>query len=36
VFYARLGYREVGVVPGYTVDAAGARHDTVIMYRELS
>ncbi len=34
-FYRALGYELVGVVPGYTAEADGARHDTVILYREL-
>lgn len=34
-FYRMLGYREVGVIPGYYVDAAGQRHDNVSLYREL-
>jgi len=34
-FYRALGYELVGVVPGYTVEADGTRHDTVILYREL-
>ena len=33
LFYRHLGYRDVGIVPGYTVDARGDRHDTVILYR---
>lgn len=35
VLYRRLGYREVGVIPGNSTDAAGRRHDTVMLYREL-
>lgn len=35
-FYRRVGYREVGVVPGYTVGPAGERYDTVSFYNELS
>ena len=34
-FYKQLGYREGGVIPGFTTDAAGARHDHVSMYRQL-
>lgn len=34
-FYKALGYREVGVIPGWTMDAAGTRYDHVEMYREL-
>ena len=35
-FYRGLGYTAVGVVPGYTLAWDGDRHDTVILYRELS
>jgi len=35
-FYRELGYREVGVVPGYTVGPAGERYDNMTLYRELS
>ena len=35
-FYRGLGYTTVGVVPGYTLAREGDRHDTVILYRELS
>jgi acetyltransferase len=34
-FYTRLGYREAGVIPGYTVGAAGEAYDNVAMYRRL-
>ena len=34
-FYKGLGYREVGVVPGYSVGQAGERYDTVMLYQEL-
>jgi acetyltransferase len=34
-FYKRLGYREAGVIPGYTVGAAGEAYDNVAMYRLL-
>jgi acetyltransferase len=34
-FYKRLGYQEVGVIPGYTVGAAGEAYDNVAMYRLL-
>ncbi|MEO8448465.1 MAG: GNAT family N-acetyltransferase [Gemmatimonadota bacterium] len=34
-FYKGLGYREVGVVPGYTVGLAGERYDTVVLYKEI-
>ena len=35
-FYRGLRYTAVGVVPGYTLAREGDRHDTVILYRELS
>jgi GNAT superfamily N-acetyltransferase len=35
-FYRQLGYREVGVVPGYTRGPGGERYDTVAFYNELS
>lgn len=35
-FYRGLGYREVGVTPGYTVGSAGERYDHVTYYQELS
>jgi GNAT superfamily N-acetyltransferase len=35
-FYKSLGYVEVGVVPGWTIDRAGNRYDHVEMYRELT
>jgi GNAT superfamily N-acetyltransferase len=34
-FYKRLGYREVGVTPGYVVGRAGERFDDVTLYQEL-
>ena len=34
-FYKRLGYREVGVIPGYSVGSAGEAYDNVAMYRLL-
>lgn len=34
-FYRGLGYQEAGVIPGYTVDRAGTRYDTVLFYQEL-
>jgi acetyltransferase len=33
--YKRLGYREAGVVPGYTVGPAGERYDCITLYQEL-
>lgn len=35
-FYKRLGYREAGVIPGWTVGRAGERYNHVNLYRELS
>ena len=35
-FYKGLGYKEIGVVPGYTVGSAGERYDNVTFYQELS
>lgn len=34
-FYIRLGYREVGVVPGYIAGPGVLRYDSVILYLEL-
>lgn len=36
LLYKRMGYREFGVIPGYTVGANGERQDNVCLYRELS
>ena len=33
--YKRMGYREFGVIPGYTVGTDGQRLDNVCLYREL-
>jgi acetyltransferase len=35
-FYKSLGYREVGVIPGWTVSASGERYDHVTLYKELT
>ena len=35
-FYRALGYREVGVVPGYAMGHAGERYDNVSFYLELA
>lgn len=35
-FYKRLGYREVGVIPGYMAGPSGELLDSVLLYRELS
>jgi GNAT superfamily N-acetyltransferase len=34
-FYKGLGYREVGVVPGYTRGPGGERFDNVTLYQDL-
>lgn len=34
-FYRTLGYREVGIIPGYSMDPDGQRIDDVTMYQEL-
>lgn len=34
-FYRRLGYREVGVIPGYMLGPAGKACDNISMYRSL-
>ena len=34
-FYKPLGYREVGVIPGYSLGPNGARIDTASLYLEL-
>ena len=34
-FYKSLGYREVGVVPGYTMGPSGERYDSTALYHEL-
>jgi ribosomal protein S18 acetylase RimI-like enzyme len=34
-FYRTLGYRVVGVIPGYSVGTSGERYDLVSLYREL-
>jgi acetyltransferase len=33
--YKKMGYVEYGVIPGYTIDADGKRHDNVCLYREI-
>jgi GNAT superfamily N-acetyltransferase len=35
-FYKNLGYKKVGVIPGWTVGPAGERYDHVKMYKELA
>jgi hypothetical protein len=34
-FYKPLGYREVGVIPGYSLGSNGARIDTASLYLQL-
>ena len=34
-FYLGLGYRTVGVIPGYTIGPAGERLDNLTLYRDL-
>lgn len=36
LLYKRMGYREFGIIPGYTRTADGLRYDNVCMYRELT
>jgi len=33
--YKALGYKEVGVIPGWTIGPTGERYDHVTLYREL-
>ena len=35
-FYKELGYREVGVIPGWTIGPDGERYDHITLYQELS
>lgn len=35
-FYMRLGYKQVGVVPGYIAAQGGLRYDSVMLYLELA
>jgi hypothetical protein len=35
-FYMRLGYKAVGVVPGYIAAQGGLRYDSVMLYLELA
>jgi hypothetical protein len=30
-----LGYRDAGVIPGYSIGMAGERYDHIRLYREL-
>jgi acetyltransferase len=34
-FYKSLGYTEVGVIPGWTIDRTGGRYDHVELYQDL-
>jgi GNAT superfamily N-acetyltransferase len=35
-FYKSLGYKEVGVIPGWTIDRTGERYDHVELYQDLA
>ena len=35
-FYKSLGYVEVGVIPGWTIDRSGERYDHVELYQDLT
>jgi len=35
-FYKSLGYRTVGVIPGWTIDRSGERYDHVELYQDLT
>jgi hypothetical protein len=35
-FYKDLGYREIGVIPGYAAGPTGERYADVALYQELS
>jgi ribosomal protein S18 acetylase RimI-like enzyme len=35
-FYKSLGYKEVGVIPGWTIDRTGGRYDHVELYQDLA
>jgi acetyltransferase len=35
-FYKGLGYKEVGVIPGWTIGPRGERYDHVTLYHELA
>jgi len=35
-FYKDLGYREIGVIPGYATGPTGERYDDIALYHELS
>jgi acetyltransferase len=35
-FYKSLGYKEAGVMPGWTIDRDGERYDHVTLYKEIS
>jgi ribosomal protein S18 acetylase RimI-like enzyme len=35
-FYKDLGYREIGVIPGYAAEPTGERYADVALYQELS
>jgi acetyltransferase len=35
-FYKSLGYKEAGVMPGWTIDRSGERYDHVTLYKEIT
>ena len=35
-FYRTLGYREIGVIPGFAIGTSGERYDLISFYRDLS
>ena len=35
-FYKSLGYKEIGVIPGWMIDRAGGRYDHVELYQDLA
>lgn len=36
IFYKSLGYKEAGVIPGWTIGSGGERYDHVTLYREIA
>jgi acetyltransferase len=35
-FYRNLGYRDIGVIPGYATGPTGERYDDIALYQELT
>jgi GNAT superfamily N-acetyltransferase len=35
-FYKSLGYKEAGVIPGWTIDRTGERYDHVTLYQDIT